>query len=595
MIKRLLPVVALLALVSVGGGSYVLSTGSRGLASLPAGEGYCLAIRGNGELMPAHWGGMAQAVEAFGLPAAVSGGSSASISAFLLESVLMNPSVGGENRELHAAFLLKSFSGFFAALMKRPDWRELLSLLETLQSGRASDDEMSEALAALGGSDPKKLAAALAQLGPVLKRVESTQLFAGPAVVKLLGALREYRASPTAEGARRLREIAREVEVALRVLGKFDARKDANLFIRDGVVNFRALAQLFGQMGDFYSLRGASPLVAKDVKNFVESCAVGSAGLSWQEIAAKNPVCQANLEQVVGAYFRHAAGEASRIYDKVGAHLPALISTAVAREEAAQELRVLKAEYEKNFDPRAGERLSLRNEDIRFGYWGRAEDLAAVATAFAKPSVLSQIDKSKRFYSLGETSWAEALSLSPAEPGLSGFLEFSARGENLVSLGGWADLHPVPALKALGCGSVVYLTRIGGDTLFGQGVAKRIFRFDDVTWDEIDPENVASVPRNNNGVRANQSGPWSMMFNLANAKSSYSVSLAAADAVICTNWNAFDIKRALTPMVEEAYRAPVYLKAPVQAKLRQPKTITTRDNAFDRALGYPPYAGCIYP
>ena len=52
---------------------------------------YCLAVRGNGELAPAHWGGFAKLVERMGFPKAMSGGSSASVSLFLFDSVSLNP------------------------------------------------------------------------------------------------------------------------------------------------------------------------------------------------------------------------------------------------------------------------------------------------------------------------------------------------------------------------------------------------------------------------------------------------------------------------------------------------------------------------
>ena len=32
---------------------------------------YCIALRGNGELMPAHWGALASTVEVYGTPAFV--------------------------------------------------------------------------------------------------------------------------------------------------------------------------------------------------------------------------------------------------------------------------------------------------------------------------------------------------------------------------------------------------------------------------------------------------------------------------------------------------------------------------------------------
>ncbi|RYZ63878.1 MAG: hypothetical protein EOP09_16905, partial [Proteobacteria bacterium] len=48
---------------------------------------YCIALRGNGELMPAHWGSLARTVETYGVPEMMAGGSSASVSTFIFESI----------------------------------------------------------------------------------------------------------------------------------------------------------------------------------------------------------------------------------------------------------------------------------------------------------------------------------------------------------------------------------------------------------------------------------------------------------------------------------------------------------------------------
>src|SRR5262245_35788064 len=87
-------------------------------------EPYCLALRGNGESQPAHWGALASLVEKQGLPVMQSGGSSASISLFLLENVAANPLVknaaNAEEQRQRAALLLKSLFGIAGYLKERP-------------------------------------------------------------------------------------------------------------------------------------------------------------------------------------------------------------------------------------------------------------------------------------------------------------------------------------------------------------------------------------------------------------------------------------------------------------------------------------------
>jgi hypothetical protein len=76
--------------------------------------------------------------------------------------------------------------------------------------------------------------------------------------------------------------------------------------------------------------------------------------------------------------------------------------------------------------------------DLKFGYWGRLTDLEKM-----KSLLDPKIDKNSRFLSLGTQPWNKILAYSPAEPGLSAFLEY----ENVISMGGWSDLHPNPSFE----------------------------------------------------------------------------------------------------------------------------------------------------
>ena len=52
---------------------------------------FCAAIRGNGTYIYSHFGSIAKVVEEYGEFDALSGGSSAAVSAFLYESIAINP------------------------------------------------------------------------------------------------------------------------------------------------------------------------------------------------------------------------------------------------------------------------------------------------------------------------------------------------------------------------------------------------------------------------------------------------------------------------------------------------------------------------
>jgi hypothetical protein len=593
------PLLVFTALLSVSAFFLFAKRPERFLASMETSslrDGYCLAIRGNGEAMPAHWGAMANAIETFGIPSGVAGGSSASISSFLLESVLMNPSVSQQASEEKVSFLLKSFEGLFAHMAKKPEWQELINLIKMLD-GRKKSPPIAELQKMLEKQSPDQILLQMAKVSVALQEIQNTSVLNGPAIVRLVASFRKWKSQPSEENKAELVIRLNEAKRSFEVLGKFDAKNDKHLFIRNGIIHFGALANLFGKMGDFYSLRGASQNTSNFFQSWIEDCSPKSAGKSWSEIVEGKKVCERQLEKLLDIYIAETKNRSYRIHEKVGATLPAIISTSVVVGTSIDSVKKTKADYDQRKDDSFESEIFIQREDVKFGYWGASEDLRRIESVIHSSRFPgSRIDKSKRFLSLNEAKWIVPLSLSPAEPGLSSFLEFEKEGEKLLSFGGWSDLHPVPVLKALGCGKVVYLTRVGGDTLFGQGVAKRIFQLEDIQWEDLDSTNPAAIKKNNFGTRENQNGNWSQMFNLANSRSSFSFSLAMADAVVCTNWNDFDVKTEFRSLVLDAYRSPVYIRgASFGRSIRDVKRIYREDNSFDSELGYPRYVGCIYP
>ncbi|MBC7371421.1 MAG: hypothetical protein H7326_07650 [Bdellovibrionaceae bacterium] len=109
--------------------------------------------------------------------------------------------------------------------------------------------------------------------------------------------------------------------------------------------------------------------------------------------------------------------------------------------------------------------------------------------------------KSQKFLSLGESTWAKVLSLSPAEPGLSSSLAIS---RTMRSAGGWSDLHPTLVLKAAGCENIIYVARKGDESPFAQNVFRRL-----------------------------------------------------TTAMKCTNWNDFSVPKDVNALIEDSMRAPV--------------------------------------
>lgn len=560
-------------------------------------KGYCLAIRGNGEAMPAHWGGVAAALENFGEPVGVAGGSSASITSFLLESVSIHPSIGEQNRAEKMAFLFKSFEGFTRHLASKPEWSSLLNLLVTIDNSSASSQPLVELQKILKEKKSADILNESSQVNRAIKEVQESGVLFGPGVKNFITTWKEYGKNPTATNQARVIFSLEQLKKSFEVLGKFDAKNDRDLFVRDGIVDFSAVANLFGKMADFYSLSGANESLHRKTRAWIEGCAPNTKGLVWLDIIKKNPDCGRSFHDLIDEYFAATKGEEYRIRDTVGEYLHALITTSVVVGRSVPAVEEAKRSHLEALGGDGSSDFKISPEDIRFGYWGRSSDLARVEkTLVSSRFIASRIDKSKRFLSLGEVSWKEALRLSPAEPGLSSFLPFESKGEKMLSFGGWSDLHPIPVLKALGCGQVVYLTRRGGDTIFGQGVAKRLFDLDDIRWEDLDPSSSAAIKKNNSGVRENQNGKWSQMYNLANPRSSFSFSLSMADAVICSNWNDYDVKKQFVELVRDSYVAPIYLHPERFGglKLQNPR-IDKEDNHYVGAMGSPAFAGCIYP
>ncbi|NNE73490.1 MAG: hypothetical protein HKN26_07500, partial [Acidimicrobiales bacterium] len=81
----------------------------------------CAGVRGNGQNLFAHYGSLARHVEEYGAITCVAGGSSGSITAFILESIWANPDVHNcrndrpgcnrRGRDARMALLLKSVVG----------------------------------------------------------------------------------------------------------------------------------------------------------------------------------------------------------------------------------------------------------------------------------------------------------------------------------------------------------------------------------------------------------------------------------------------------------------------------------------------------
>ncbi len=580
----------------------ILSVLLMGLKS-HANDEYCLALRGNGELAPAHWGAIANLIERAGLPVKQAGGSSASITMLLTDAIASNKLVGtsaGPSQEsrFRASLLIKSLEGFAHALADTREFQDFIRLYtqsrevvarswpSTLQNffetaARMSPEDIQKSLI-----ENRELIVSNFKVGMeigVISEKTQPQLFslAERVIAGQVLSAQEVRAASFYLG---------ELIQSVRTFGEFNALEDANLFFRNGLVDFERLAYQVGRVAEFYASGPEQPGQEAKWEEFFKSCAGRAIGLTWNELTASKPECDARLRRLIDAYY--SQGAEPKFYKKnVGVTIASLPTTTVLIGEAAREAIEGIAAYHLAQSPVFGADFKLAHtEDVRFGYWGRPEDLQLIEKDISRAD-----EKGRRFYAIGHATWAQAISLSPAEPGLAPFRPFvDDSGKTLVSAGGWSDLHPVSVLKAAGCKSVIYVTRRGGESLFGQGVAKRLLRYDR-DWDLLQTTPKEKYERNwilnNIGDSTDMSSLWSRLYNVANPQSSFRVSLAAADAVLCTDWNRFDVRSGINEMIKDSYRSPFYVRnrAALPNVAFLPR-LNPRDMHPD---GYPIFSGCF--
>jgi hypothetical protein len=479
--------------------------------SAPEPTPICVAVRGNGELITAHFTALARLAELYGPFEGIAGGSSASITSFLTESMHMNPRLRVCGSDDHActraesgvrlALMYKSLFGYLSAMGERDEAVAIAAIMGVVKT--AQEQGIGDLVS--GG----KIQEAFNALVTLLDSQDVKDLVNGE-VLELL------KTTPS------IGYHVPDLWKGISMLGSFDA-SDPAIFVRPGLVDFAGLAQKIGRIGSFYA--GYGTFDAAGWEDFLTTCSEPAIDIAWNQIAAAEldgKTCGARFRALLDpwrtSFIPTEATGANRIRDRVGAHLRALVVTSVVTGNGADRWEAARADY---VAARAYT-FAPSFSDVYAGYWGAAADVAPVVgdrQGFGDA-------KTRKAMTLGQPTWAEALSLSPAEPGLARAQVIS---DGKVSAGGWPDLAPVLALKNAGCDRVVYVTRKGGESPFAQGIATQL------------------------GMDETQQRA---LFDLSNAQSSFSLSLREAAAVWCTDWNAFS-GFDLGPLTEDAYRAPM--------------------------------------
>jgi hypothetical protein len=489
---------------------------------------YCAAVRGNGHYIVTHFASLARLVETYGVIRGMAGGSSGSLTQFLYESILLNPQVrlcnkaDGGTRECtrqegsaRVALMLKSLQGYGEAVAASEEVVGIADLARLVSKLKKEVDTQGVGGLLTDASTPADATEAAKRLREILAIPEFANIV-NPEIPALL-------ASPSRAGF-----AAKDVHQSIVTLGAFSV-DDNRLFFRPGLLNWDALATLFGRVGDFYA--GYRAFEADKLNSWLTDCQAAALGKDWAQVSAlptDGGTCGERFALLVSSY-RTAVREApaggpqvrSRLDDRIDTPTPLakLIATSVLEGDAAEKYNTARKEYLEGKYPTGDIGFAPDFSDIKFGYWGRKEHLTKVAS---NPKGYTDA-KTAKFTALPSASWREVLRTSPAEPGLSRFVELA---DGRISAGGWSDLAPVLALRNMGCEHVLYVTREGDESGFAVKIAKKL------------------------GLTESD---WKTLYDLG-SDSAYTKSLEQADGVWCTNWNSFG-DLAQKEMALESYNA----------------------------------------
>jgi hypothetical protein len=472
----------------------------------------CVGVRGNGPRIYSHFGAMARIHEHYGLIDGVAGGSSGSITTFLTESIYANPNITqcgnerctDEQAALRVALMYKSLEGYIDVFATSDEVVAFQQLLPILREIRERDVEgMIEA------GDYEEARQALI----TIYESEDIRDLINDEMLELL------KNSP--DPVYHVKDLWKGISS----FGSFSVDSD-RIFIRPGVLDFGALAEKLDRIASFYAAYG--PADDGAWQYFLDACAPQTRGMSWQEIARRQTdadiTCGELYEDMATRYrdqFIATRDEFdTRLDDQVGEHLTAMVSTSVIEGDAASQFEVARQQYEDardyTFEPSF--------DDVRFGYWGQPDVLAAVE---ANPMGYEDL-KTAKFRALGAGTYRDALAYSPAEPGMARALEID---DGQLSAGGWSDLEPSLVLENAGCDQVIIVTRRGGSRGFGTAVA-RLLGMNDAQADAL--------------------------YQL-DGDSAVTRSLEEADGVWCTDWDAFEMTD-IEGVRQDGYTAPLEAK-----------------------------------
>lgn len=464
----------------------------------------CAGIRGNGQNLFAHYGALARHIEEYGSITCAAGGSSGSITTFLLESMWANPlmrvckkrngNCKSLKRDARLSLMLKSVVGLTDAGLF-----EDVETVGLLLAG-VSDGDIIELLNSdLPQDGVDAFIRLLRDLGPLINQEAIELLLTSPDPV--------FHATDIIDG------LQKGIQFIV---------DDPRVFLRTSVVNFDQFATLLGVYGSFYA--GYGPTDKREFRRWLRACATQSIGLTWEQTeqlnGARGETCGDNFRNLFNNYRERfaAIGGPNRADDPVGKYLPSFGVTGVLTGDAITQWELARAAWI------AAEPIPFEPDfaDIGVGYWGKERELARMERRLDRR--FSDLI-SMQFVPLGSASWREVLSSSPAEPGFSPAVPLSS---GFVSVGGWADPLRVQPLVALRAKSTVTINRLGGVGGFTEAVTRLLNASDE----QVDA-----------------------LYSTTDPSSSFYIGLDIATGVWCTNWDGQNSDPNM--LFNDAYNSPL--------------------------------------
>ena len=442
-----------------------------------------LDLTGNGEALVEHGPMISKIVDKMGMPCSMAGGSSASASIFMLDSLAGNKELNlisnEDQKKKMQALMIRTFPFFLQKMVI--DDAQIPAIMQIV-SGVKGDQTFMEKLGVLKEGIKKSLTE---------KEIESILgRYAGLVSKEIIKGM----ASPYSSTRQRYFGFAVE---SAKMLTSFDAT-DPNLFFRPGVIDFKHFAEVVGAIGDFYKGNfGKDEGLKNDFLNFVKSCHEESyqhaktdknADCSLKKLSTRDggKSCEEKFNNLVNKYLASnnlIKNKNEVLNQKVGANIPTYISTGVLQGESYKNYKKIRSDFlngkdEANISNRIKSFQVAHREDLKCGYYGNSNGdidnvsskLKAEGNTDPKSEMITALDSKKK-----PATWKTALTRSLAEPGMSSFIELDGGS---ATMGGFCDLQPSLTHSHMGNHGKddleILFTREGPMTGFGRGILTRI-------------------------------------------------------------------------------------------------------------------------